>query len=67
MMNLVNLPISFDDGFMWLTNCSKVEFGTVASITFWWSALGRQVHVKGEVKRTGDALSDKYFYQLTKG
>ncbi|AEI50904.1 pyridoxamine 5'-phosphate oxidase [Runella slithyformis] len=53
-------------GFLFYTNYNShkgadLKIHPVASLTFWWSALERQVRVTGPVERVQDEESDAYF------
>ena len=63
----VLLKICDDRGFAFFTNydgdkARQIESNPRVALTFWWSALERQVNVTGTVTKTSREESDAYFH-----
>ncbi|WP_373398420.1 pyridoxamine 5'-phosphate oxidase [Algoriphagus halophilus] len=61
-----------DSGFVFFTNYQsqkgrELAKNPVASLTFFWPELERQVRIKGEIEKVSSKLSDEYFFSRPKG
>lgn len=61
-----------DEGFVFFTNYESTKGEEIASndrvaLTFWWTALERQVRIRGRASKTSDEVSDEYFASRPRG
>jgi pyridoxine/pyridoxamine 5'-phosphate oxidase len=57
---------------VWFTNyhsrkATELYKNPWASLTLWWPALNRQIHMRGRVEKLPDEESDEYFAMRSRG
>lgn len=61
-----------EQGFTFFTNyqshkASDLDKNPRAALTFYWDALGRQIRITGDVKKTSRKVSEAYFHSRPRG